>query len=195
MIREVGTIDVNGVDIPVVETKHFGRLFAPSDFSQLAVLLEDADDTYGAPEGWRGQSNINWKVQSTAVRRVSAALSEIQPYQSHSLETWVRKYEKRLINDARLRGFDLQYRRELSELEFLACLQHYGASTRLLDFTRNAYVALWFACLEHPKEYGLLIGSDMQSYKERCVRLIDERDISKSIDTLFREWPKLDFIH
>ena len=34
----------------------------------------------------------------------------------------------------------------LSDLPLLAELQHFRAATCLIDFTRNALVALWFAC-------------------------------------------------
>jgi len=34
------------------------------------------------------------------------------------------------------------------ELQRLSELQHYGAATGLLDFTKNPHVALWFACRE-----------------------------------------------
>ena len=36
--------------------------------------------------------------------------------------------------------------RQLSDLEILAELQHFGAATCLIDFSRSALVALWFAC-------------------------------------------------
>ena len=36
--------------------------------------------------------------------------------------------------------------RQLSDLELLAELQHFGAATCLIDFSRSALVALWFAC-------------------------------------------------
>ena len=37
-------------------------------------------------------------------------------------------------------------RKARDELELLADLQHHGAATCLLDFTRGALIALWFAC-------------------------------------------------
>ncbi len=39
-------------------------------------------------------------------------------------------------------------------------LRHYGAATRLMDFSRNAFVALWFACRSHSRNYGLLACLD-----------------------------------
>ena len=39
----------------------------------------------------------------------------------------------------------------LSDLELLSNLQHYGAATCLIDFTRNPLIALWFACQPHHK--------------------------------------------
>ena len=38
-------------------------------------------------------------------------------------------------------------------MELLAYLQHHGAVTCLLDFTRNALVALWFACEDSHREF------------------------------------------
>ena len=37
-----------------------------------------------------------------------------------------------------------------SNIEVLTQLQHYGGKTTLIDFTRNIYVALFFACEENP---------------------------------------------
>ena len=43
-------------------------------------------------------------------------------------------------------GFGVQDGRELKDLELLTELQHFGAATCLLDFTENAFVALYMAC-------------------------------------------------
>lgn len=41
---------------------------------------------------------------------------------------------------------------EQEELEWLALMQHYGAPTRLLDWSRSPYVAAFFALEEPPQE-------------------------------------------
>jgi hypothetical protein len=48
-----------------------------------------------------------------------------------------------LINDAKSYHY---HKEELSNLELLLELQHYGAATGLIDFSRDFLVALWFAC-------------------------------------------------
>ena len=51
-----------------------------------------------------------------------------------------------MIENARLLGHDQLVGKRLSDLALLAELQHFRAATCLIDFTRNALIALWFAC-------------------------------------------------
>ena len=52
---------------------------------------------------------------------------------------------------ARALGHDQKNGQQLSDLEILAELQHFGAATCLIDFSRSALVALWFACQQGSK--------------------------------------------
>jgi len=52
-----------------------------------------------------------------------------------------------------------------SDLEKLAVLQHQGAATRLLDFTRNPLVAIWFACDGHPGKDGKVFALEINEGK------------------------------
>ena len=71
----------------------------------------------------------------------------------------VGAYEQELVNEARLAGHDLgDFGRRLSQFEVLASLQHHGAATRFLDFTLNAYVALWFASQVNIFAFGLVVA-------------------------------------
>lgn len=60
------------------------------------------------------------------------------------------------------------FKRELLPIDLLACLQHYGVPTRLLDVTSNAHAALYFACGNVADEGEVFIfrrpGGDKREY-------------------------------
>lgn len=61
-------------------------------------------------------------------------------------------YEKKLVNQF-LNRHPI-YKDDL--LKILSIMQHYGSSTRLLDWTSQLEVALYFACVENLDEDGML---------------------------------------
>ena len=93
---------------------------------------------------FRGLSDQKYQVEASAWRRLPSG------HEANSLEPF-HEINKNLIKEARLQGHDYRNGRELSDLEILAELQHFGAATCLIDFTYSAQVALWFACQQDPK--------------------------------------------
>lgn len=87
---------------------------------------------------FRGVSKQSYKLEASAYRR----LPEGDKQKPHEL----RKVNRELLERARLLGHALRDGQQRSDLELLAELQHFGAATCLIDFTRNAFIALWFAC-------------------------------------------------
>jgi hypothetical protein len=112
----------------------------------LQILIRDSDVRF-----WRGSSDSSWKLDSGVVRRLRSEGEAIT-------ERSVRNFEQELLGRARHRGFDVRDGIRLSDFELLALLRHYGAATRLIDFTRSATVALWFAVYENPSIEGELVG-------------------------------------
>ena len=89
--------------------------------------------------GWifRGQSSINWKLETSLERS----------YRRIAPTTTINQYEKNVL-DRFKRGahhFVSCPPHSKNTLEWLALIQHYGGPTRLLDFTRSFYVAVFFA--------------------------------------------------
>jgi hypothetical protein len=139
--------------IPTVSHPVYGSCLAPEYPSQLLIALGHLGSL---PIGaWRGQASIEWGLDPSLVRR----------YRRHQgsgpgsalTEPGLRAVERALIERVRAAGLGS----ELGELELLARLQHHGAATRLLDCSRNAFVALWFACRWEPAQDGALIGFEL----------------------------------
>ena len=84
---------------------------------------------------YRGQSNAGWGVTSGAYRRLE---------HPHPTSAILLEYNKNLIK--RSRRYHEELKETITDINLLARLQHYGAATSLVDFTKNALVSLWFAC-------------------------------------------------
>ena len=138
--------------IPMVSHEVYGSCLAPIYPSQLLIALGHlASLPIGA---WRGQASVDWGLDPSLVRRYRQ--QENRPG-SALTEPGLRAVERALVERARAAGLGS----ELGELELLARLQHHGAATRLLDCSRNAFVALWFACRWEPGKDGVLIGFEL----------------------------------
>ena len=109
--------------------------------SSLSSFIEWANQLGSGNYLFRGVPNAEYKIQASAYRRLKEGAGNLEFLQIN----------RDLIADARLRGHGERDGRELGDLEILAQLQHFGAATCLIDFTRNAQVALYFACQKDNK--------------------------------------------
>lgn len=162
-----------GPKIAAVGTEKFGEIYAPERLSDLVSLLEHYADRGRKVATWRGQSDVDWGIDCTAFRRLSKGLPD-ENLKPGTLEGTVREYERRLLEDARMVGHGDRDGRRLNDLELLGVLRHYGAATRMMDFTRNAFLALWFATQSNPKCYGLLMGIHPKPGNARRLRSEDQ---------------------
>lgn len=119
---------------------------------------------------WRGQSHAEWALHSSLFRNVYSTNGATVPQEAD-----VRAYERSILNE--LHRWGLHNRREsgrLSILAQLAMLQHYGAPTRLIDVSFNAWIGVWFAVEKTNSDLddkdGRLFAVDVSN------RLISEND-------------------
>ncbi|MCW2479976.1 FRG domain-containing protein [Candidatus Symbiopectobacterium sp. NZEC135] len=133
----------------------FGKMYAPRSFIELCQILEKKWGSCPRVHYWRGQANIEWPIDSAAYRRLKVGRRG-----GKVTENMMAGYEKNLISQARHGGYGYEDGRRLTDFEVLAKLQHHGAATRFIDFSRNMLVALWFACSSKENATGLLIGLD-----------------------------------
>jgi hypothetical protein len=114
-----------------------------STFSEVHELLEDLYENWIRNDrtfAWRGVVNAAWSLHSSLYRRLAPAIGSSWPDESE-----LEAEEGQILADVHRWGLHQGQHGRLSILEQLAVLQHFGAPTRLIDVTFNAYVALWFA--------------------------------------------------
>ena len=101
---------------------------------------------------FRGLPNEKWDAEASAIRRHPKYPDEVNL-------AWLREYNEYLIREARARDYHRKDGKEHKhDLPLLAELQHYGAATALIDFSKNPLVALWFACqVKKDKKTGKVI--------------------------------------
>ena len=136
----------------------------PLTLTQYLRQMIDGTEESELPRSlvYRGQAHADWQLHSAAARRIIAPASTIREDSVAEFEQSLIEYQNDLVANFRNRRFDTRDGAPLSDLEILAVLQHLGAATALIDFTRNPFVALWFAC-EHESNDGVVYKVDAVS--------------------------------
>lgn len=130
----------------------WGKIPEPENFEEIIQLALRMPKDSGRVRMWRGQGDIDWPLHSGAYRRLNNS-SKATPD-----DMAIRNYEKTLLQQASHKGYHHMNGRILTDLELLARLQHHGAATRLIDFSKNVLVALFFTVTSEIRKTGLLIG-------------------------------------
>jgi len=140
-------------DEPVPDqTKLFGELVEEND--EITTWDEFEDCVRGLDNPWifRAQSDASWRLlprfDRETTRMVTALAGQLQVGSLERLDPEL--HERKLLEFWRQ-----AYRHIMPEpadgevVDLLADMQHYGGPTRLLDWTRSPYIALYFALGEH----------------------------------------------
>ena len=72
-------------------------------------------------------------------------------------------------------------RSDAPDIEVVTELQHYKGKTNLIDFSRNLYIALFFACEARTKEKGRIIAVNIANLKTTKI------DYKKNKEKIFKE--------
>jgi hypothetical protein len=138
-----------------------------SEISQIHALLERYPPSRSEHGWWyRGQADCAWPLVPKAGRPeffLPVSLRK-QPFDFTPLGGEHERFR-------RWKQQAVAYYRELpqTELECLAIAQHHGLATRLLDWTGNALVAVFFATWEHASVDGCIYC--ISPFKEPDLRI------------------------
>jgi hypothetical protein len=136
------------------------------------------------PRTWvfRGQKDSNWGL-STTIERLDES-------------TLIDRFERSIIESSFFQVLNTNlYQYSLNKypetkIEQLFFLQHYGAPTRLLDFSYSPYVALFFA-LENTDSDSALFALNISNI-EKLLRIILEEELNLKIKNSIRlEYPEI----
>src|ERR1700692_3020410 len=109
----------------------------PMAFPRVACASwDELFDRLEGMEGWifRGHSSANWLLKSTLERRTPEGESGF--FNEFNI---IREFQGRAHNSLGAHQIPSQ------PGEWLSLMQHFGAPTRLVDFTRSPFVAAYFA--------------------------------------------------
>jgi hypothetical protein len=112
----------------------------------------------GTRFAWRGVKDCDYPLHSSLFRHY------VEVFGRQPTERQLRSFETEIIAEARRWGLDWHVSGgRLTALELLAAGQHYGVPTRMLDFTFNPLIALWFAVedTDHGAAEGRLFAIDI----------------------------------
>lgn len=123
------------------------------DLTEFVSAVANLGDTWADRRFvWRGVANADYALHSSLYRRLIKG--------DANNERDLIAAEDAIVAEARRWWLQRSATDQLSGIELLAALQHQGVPTRLLDFSHNALVALWFA-VEQKRERGGALHPDI----------------------------------
>ena len=113
---------------------------------------------------YRGVSNKDYPIEASTYRRLKNEKEEIRDGDKSAEK--LLQINREMIEEANRHRHGWENEQRPYDLNLLAKLQHSGAATCLIDFTRNPLVALWMACRKSSsgsvvgRVYAVEIGPD-----------------------------------
>ena len=98
---------------------------------------------------YRGQADARWALASSFEREYLEWFSQFS-----DAEGLLKSQELSMIERFRQKACGYVARPDMSNLEWLALMRHYGVPTRFVDFSESPFVSLYFASLDDANSEG-----------------------------------------
>lgn len=158
------------------------------------VFKADGTDSSGQDWIFRGVADSRWPLQSSLERAFLSFKSDLQSKNIADDRTLLeggRADQLLAAEDGLVRWFKRRYHHHTdqllhpSKLELLSLMQHYGAPTRLLDWTYSFYAAIFFAieraCAKEENDSCCVWAIDANWVRNRFKQRYP--DLWKSVDS------------
>lgn len=140
------------------------------------------------PLVWRGVRDADWAIHSSLFRQL-CAVNNVVPPSEHPAKAQPYPDEDQLVRAEReiLHVARTDWRFDgMSALETFARIQHSGGPTRLLDVTKNPYIATWFAVEQNDDTDGK--DARLIAFATQPVSKPDKPAAPSSMVELDAEW-------
>ncbi len=158
--KTVKKFKLGGLTMDPTDGYYDHTTFAARSLSEFIKLIEAFADLNQRSAGlnffYRGMADSRWKLIPSLMR----SIAESHAYAlEHDLAVEFKSEVPDLFQDAR------------GNFETIAKMQHFGIPTRLLDFTLNPLIALYFACSGHPRSPGRVVFTlnKLHHFDDPCV--------------------------
>ncbi len=125
-------------------------------------LLKEFESIKSSNMVYRGQAKINYTLESSLKRELSLFYDHRR--KDETIEQMFIRLEKKFIDLYKSEShlyLETNDYREHNELYYLSILQHYGAPTRLLDWSYSPYISTYFAISNDFEEDSILYALDL----------------------------------
>ena len=135
---------------------------ANGNISDIIKSLEKKTSPFDIQEEvwFRGQPNYSDRLTPSLFRHEQKDGSKLFYNEAGMYEEFIRRYPDHSKSHKNI-------------FEWLTLMQHYGLPTRLLDWTTNLLVALYFCCRENKNEDGAIFAFNPTSFLLKDYFFID----------------------